>query len=276
MLKNTAGQKYTVFAFNKISGDPVTGDSANILANIRINDGSSSPTSTINPIEQERGFYVFDLSQAETNGEKIALFPYSNTVSVEVICCPAVAYTEDPNLVLTQINTALNTAIPESPTIDSIFYYFENVSELPDLTNAMLTQSESALTFFGAATASSISALHNISTTDVLNQVASALETFDPPTKAEMDSALSLIATASSISALHNISTTDVLNQVASALSTYGTSTATEVSEVGSTATAIKTVTDKISTMIETTQGVSDFTINALKNAPIGATSFAV
>ena len=35
-------------------------------------------------------------------------------------------------------------------------------------------------------------------------------------------------------------------------------------------------LTDKISTMIETTQAVSDFTINALKNAPIGATSFAV
>ena len=102
-----------------------------------------------------------------------------------------------------------------------------------------------------------------------------------PPTaiqvRQEMDShSTQLSGIVSSVNSLHNISTTDVLNQVASALSTYGTSTATEVSEVGSTATAIKTVTDKISTMIETTQGVSDFTINALKNAPIGATSFAV
>jgi hypothetical protein len=48
----------------------------------------------------------------------------------------------------------------------------------------------------GAALSSEISALNDVSTAEVLAQVASALSTYDAPTKAELDSALDAIPTA--------------------------------------------------------------------------------
>jgi hypothetical protein len=50
------------------------------------------------------------------------------------------------------------------------------------------------------ATAASISTLNNISQAQVLTQVQSALNSYDAPTKAEMDSGLALLATADNLS----------------------------------------------------------------------------
>jgi hypothetical protein len=93
MNKNTASQKWTVFAFNRSTGEPVTGDAAYISANLRIDDGDAVAVTDTNPSEQEDGYYVFDLSQSETNGNKISIFPVSSTSGVQVIGCPAVIFT---------------------------------------------------------------------------------------------------------------------------------------------------------------------------------------
>ena len=95
MQKNAAGQKWEVFAFNKTNSNPVTGDAANITANLRKDHGAAAAVADTNPTELEDGRYVFDLAQAETNGDYLALYPESSTSNVAVIALPANYYTTD-------------------------------------------------------------------------------------------------------------------------------------------------------------------------------------
>lgn len=98
MQKNIAGQKWIVFAFNLTNNTPVTGNALNITANLRIDGGAVNAVDDVNPTELEDGFYVFDLTQVETNGDMILISPASITADVQVIGVPAVVYTTAPNL----------------------------------------------------------------------------------------------------------------------------------------------------------------------------------
>ena len=53
MFKNVASQKWTVFAFQGEGGanpgNPVTGDAANITANLRLNGGAANAVDDANP-----------------------------------------------------------------------------------------------------------------------------------------------------------------------------------------------------------------------------------
>jgi len=88
MRKNTAGQKWVVFAFNRNTNIPVTGDAAQITANLRIDGGSANAIDDINPTELGDGYYVFDITQAESNGDYILISPTSSTSDVQVMGCP--------------------------------------------------------------------------------------------------------------------------------------------------------------------------------------------
>jgi hypothetical protein len=90
MLKNTAGQKWRVFAFNRTTNVPVTGDGPNITAKLSMDYGSRTATSDVNPTEAEDGYYYFEMAQAETNPAHIVeIFPESSTANVQVIGVPA-------------------------------------------------------------------------------------------------------------------------------------------------------------------------------------------
>ena len=52
-----------------------------------------SETPDTNPTALEDGFYYFDLTQAETNGDMILIAPVSSTGDIQVIGCPAVIFT---------------------------------------------------------------------------------------------------------------------------------------------------------------------------------------
>lgn len=101
MFKNTASQKLTVLAFADAghatldAGDKVTGDAANITLKVeQDDDGVRSASNDTNPTETEDGQYVFDLTQAETNGDKLTLYPESSTAGVQVVALPSsVVYT---------------------------------------------------------------------------------------------------------------------------------------------------------------------------------------
>lgn len=95
MKKNIANQKWVVFAFNVTTNLPVTGDAANITANLRIDGAGANAVDDTNPAELEDGFYVFDLTQAETNGDNIAIAPASSTENVQVVGCPKAVWTLD-------------------------------------------------------------------------------------------------------------------------------------------------------------------------------------
>lgn len=88
MKKNTAGQKWRVFAFTLSTGAPVTGDAANITAKLSIDYGAATALGDLHPTETEDGFYLFDLTQAETNGDSLDIYPESSSSGVQVIGAP--------------------------------------------------------------------------------------------------------------------------------------------------------------------------------------------
>jgi hypothetical protein len=85
MFKNTSNQKLRVFAFNSVNGEPQTGDADNITCKLSIDNGPLQDLEDINPVETEDGYYLFDLTKAETNGNFLDFYPDSSTVNVVVI-----------------------------------------------------------------------------------------------------------------------------------------------------------------------------------------------
>lgn len=92
MRKNTA-TKWRVFAFDRTDGTPVTSDAANITAKIAIDHGTPTAITDTNPTETEDGYYLFDLTAAETNGQTLSIYPESSTADVQVIGSPADVFT---------------------------------------------------------------------------------------------------------------------------------------------------------------------------------------
>jgi hypothetical protein len=88
LLKNTASQKWRVYAFNATTGAPVTGDAANITAKIDKDWAGVAAVTDTNPTETEDGYYLFDLTQAETNANWLDLYPDSSTADVVVVGVP--------------------------------------------------------------------------------------------------------------------------------------------------------------------------------------------
>jgi hypothetical protein len=110
MFKNTAGQKLTVFAFNATTNLPTVGDGANLTAYVSKDGGAVTALADVTATEQSganaAGYYDFDLSQAETNGDKLMFSGKSSTANVVVIACPPVVYTVAPNFNLQNIDAS--------------------------------------------------------------------------------------------------------------------------------------------------------------------------
>lgn len=86
MLKNTAGQRLVVLAWDTNTQTPKTGDAANITAKLSKDGGTYTATSDTNPTELEQGRYAFDLTQEETNCDRWHLIPVSATANVFASC----------------------------------------------------------------------------------------------------------------------------------------------------------------------------------------------
>ena len=88
MYRNVAGQKIRVYAYNVTTGLPVTGDAANITAIITKDDGTPASSNDTNPTEvdavAEKGYYDFNLTQAESNAGKLSFTAQSTTANVIV------------------------------------------------------------------------------------------------------------------------------------------------------------------------------------------------
>ena len=93
MQKNVASQKWIVFAFDRTDNTAKTGDAANITANLRLDGGEANAIDDTNPTELEDGYYVFDITQAETNADMIVICPVSSTGNIQVIGVPGAVYT---------------------------------------------------------------------------------------------------------------------------------------------------------------------------------------
>jgi len=95
MLKNTASQKVAVFAWNTLTDAEITGDAANISAQVSLDGGVTAPTNDAAPTELDAtdapGIYLFDMTQAETNCDLFILFAKSSTTGVKLE--PVILYT---------------------------------------------------------------------------------------------------------------------------------------------------------------------------------------
>ena len=111
MLKNTANQKWIVFAFDATTSLGLPGDAANITANLRKDYGGANALADTNPTELEDGYYAFDVAQEESNADHLLLCPQSATPNIVVIACPAVIFTEPAGRKYDLVNAPNATAI---------------------------------------------------------------------------------------------------------------------------------------------------------------------
>jgi hypothetical protein len=95
MFKNVASQKLTVFAFDASGNTPKTGDGSNLTAYVSIDDGTVTVLGDTSATEKDAtnaaGLYDFDLTQAETNGNKLVFSGKSSTANVKIV--PITVYT---------------------------------------------------------------------------------------------------------------------------------------------------------------------------------------
>ena len=92
MQKNTASQKIMLFAFTPADGLPKTGDAANITAYVSKDFGAvtvlGDTTATEMDATNAKGWYLFDLTQGETNGDELLFTGKSSTGGVSLVGRP--------------------------------------------------------------------------------------------------------------------------------------------------------------------------------------------
>ncbi len=97
MFKNVASQKIQMYVYDYSTGDGKTGDSTNLVAYISKDFGSvtslADTTATEIHSTNARGWYIWDLSQTETNADAL-LFTGTSTGSTRV--AGQLIYTDPP------------------------------------------------------------------------------------------------------------------------------------------------------------------------------------
>jgi hypothetical protein len=96
MFKNVASQKITLLAIDTAANTPKTGDSANITAYVSKDDGAVTVLTDTSASELDAtnapGLYAFDLTQAETNADKLVFSAKSSTSGIRIV--PVTVYTD--------------------------------------------------------------------------------------------------------------------------------------------------------------------------------------
>ena len=95
MIRNQAGQKWTVIPIDSTTGLAVSGIAATITAKIRKDGGALVDTHDLHPEEIEDSQYDFEITQGECNAYKLNFYPESSTPGVVVFALPPVIYTTD-------------------------------------------------------------------------------------------------------------------------------------------------------------------------------------
>ena len=92
MFKNQASQKIALFAFTTATGAPKTGDAANLTAYVSKDYGSVTVLTDTSATEMDAtnapGWYLFDVSQTESNGDELLFTGKSSTSGVTVVGRP--------------------------------------------------------------------------------------------------------------------------------------------------------------------------------------------
>lgn len=101
MFKNTASQKCIVYAFDSTTNLPKTGDAANLTAYVSKDYGAVTVLGDTSATEMDatnaKGYYLFDLTQAETNADTLLFSAKSSTANIVVLAMPATVFTTPAN-----------------------------------------------------------------------------------------------------------------------------------------------------------------------------------
>lgn len=123
MFKNKNSQKITFLVLDTAANVPKTGDAANLTAYVSKDDGAVTVLGDTSATELDAtnapGLYSFDLTQAETNADKLVFSGKSSTSGVRVI--PLLLYT----------TPAAFTSFTTPPTAD------ENAAAVLDLADGV-------------------------------------------------------------------------------------------------------------------------------------------
>jgi hypothetical protein len=153
MQKNVTGQKWIVFAFDRTDGSPLTGDALNITANLRIDGGAANAVDDLNPTELEDGYYSFDITQAETNGDMVHISPESSTSNIQVIGVPGTYTTTAPNYNalgiesdgdITKTNLCANTTLVDTTSTNTDMRGTDSAALASVATEARLAELDAA------------------------------------------------------------------------------------------------------------------------------------
>lgn len=110
MFKNVASQKLIVFAFDSTTNLPKTGDAANLTAYVSKDYGSVTVLGDTSATEMDatnaKGYYLFDLTQSETNADTLLFSAKSSTSNIVVIAAPATVFTLPANFTAQAISSA--------------------------------------------------------------------------------------------------------------------------------------------------------------------------
>lgn len=140
MFKNVASQKLIVFAFDATTNLPKTGDAANITAYVSKDYGAITVLGDTSATEMDatnaRGYYLFDLTQGETNADTLLFSAKSSTTNIIVIGSPATVMTNPANFTTLSVDSSgrvdigkiLGTAISAPATAGIIDVNVKNMN----------------------------------------------------------------------------------------------------------------------------------------------------
>ena len=214
--KNTAGQKFNVLAINTATGLPVTGDAANITAQISLDSGSFAAVADTNPTELDAtnapGVYVFDLSQAETNGDVLTIIPTSTTANVQIDMLNIYTVVlDDYKAYVANLATAISLGIVDGKCSSILT---DTGTTIP----AQITGVETKVDGIKTTTDQFVFTVANQVDANALTGGTSAADIYTYFTTGTNEDAfkadVSSLATAASIAALNDLNSTDVENAV--------------------------------------------------------------
>lgn len=169
MFKNVASQNLIVYVFDSTTNLPKTGDAANLTAYRSLDGGSVTVLSDTSAAEMDstnaKGYYLFTLTQAETNGDTILFTCKSSTANMVCLAVPAVVYTTPPNFTALAITAGgivdadLETIKGQTVTCSAGVTIRADVgaAAAPGAANGMLIGGSNAATTFSGLTTGALS-----------------------------------------------------------------------------------------------------------------------
>jgi hypothetical protein len=268
IYKNASGQKVAVFAYDKTTGAAKTGDAANITAYLSKDFAAAAAVADTNPTELDAtnmaGWYVFDLTQAETDAEVLVIAPKSATADIVL---EQVQVTTLDAAISSRLASGSYTA-PDNATIGTLANRLtaDRAGYLDKLNvSGTLAHSEAADTY-----KADVSGLSTLTEEQVKAQVDAALADYDGPTHAELTAATSPLATAAAIAALNNLSAAQAQTAATAALNAYDPPTKGELDSAVSGLSTFDPGTDDVHLATGELAGLSTLTAGQV-NAEVDA-----